>query len=63
MVDAIVTNFHLPESTLIMMMASFAGREHILAAYEEAVRQKYRFFLLEMPCFCAKRFKWLSIMS
>ena len=44
MVDAIVTNFHLPESTLIMMMASFAGREHILAAYEEAVRQKYRFF-------------------
>lgn len=43
-VDAIVTNFHLPESTLIMMMASFAGREHILAAYEEAVRQKYRFF-------------------
>ena len=44
MVDAIVTNFHLPESTLIMMMASFAGREHILAAYEEAVKQKYRFF-------------------
>lgn len=43
-VDAIVTNFHLPESTLIMMMASFAGREHILAAYEEAVREKYRFF-------------------
>ena len=43
-VDAIVTNFHLPESTLIMMMASFAGREHILSAYEEAVRQKYRFF-------------------
>ncbi len=43
-VDAIVTNFHLPESTLIMMMASFAGRKHILAAYEEAVREKYRFF-------------------
>jgi len=40
----LLTNFHLPESTLIMMMASFAGREHILAAYEEAVRQKYRFF-------------------
>ena len=38
------SHFHLPESTLIMMMASFAGREHILAAYEEAVRQKYRFF-------------------
>ena len=44
MVDAIVTNFHLPESTLVMMMASFTGREHILAAYEEAVKQKYRFF-------------------
>lgn len=43
-VDAIVTNFHLPESTLIMMMASFAGREHVLAAYEEAVKEKYRFF-------------------
>lgn len=43
-VDAIVTNFHLPESTLIMMMASFAGKEHILTAYAEAVRQKYRFF-------------------
>lgn len=38
-VDAIVTNFHLPESTLIMMMASFAGRENILRAYEEAVRE------------------------
>ena len=44
MVDAIVTNFRLPESTLVMMMASFAGRAHILAAYEEAVKQKYRFF-------------------
>ena len=43
-VDAIVTNFHLPETTLIMMMASFAGREHIVATYEEAVREKYRFF-------------------
>lgn len=43
-VDAIVTNFHLPKSTLIMMMASFAGREHILNAYKEAVKEKYRFF-------------------
>jgi S-adenosylmethionine:tRNA ribosyltransferase-isomerase len=43
-VDAIVTNFHLPESTLIMMMASFAGTDHILNAYKEAVKQKYRFF-------------------
>ena len=43
-VDAIVTNFHLPESTLIMMMAAFAGTNHILSAYKEAVKQKYRFF-------------------
>ncbi len=43
-VDAIVTNFHLPESTLIMMMAAFAGTKHILSAYKEAVNQKYRFF-------------------
>lgn len=43
-VDAIVTNFHLPESTLIMMMAAFAGINHILSAYKEAVNQKYRFF-------------------
>lgn len=43
-VDAMETNFHLPESTLIMMISAFAGREHVLAAYEEAVRQKYRFF-------------------
>ena len=42
--DALVTNFHLPESTLIMLVSALAGREHILAAYEEAVRQKYRFF-------------------
>ena len=43
-VDAMVTNFHLPESTLIMMISAFSGREHVLAAYEEAVRRKYRFF-------------------
>lgn len=40
----LVTNFHLPESTLIMLVSAFAGREHVLAAYEEAVREKYRFF-------------------
>lgn len=43
-VDALVTNFHLPESTLIMLVSALAGREHILKAYEEAVRQRYRFF-------------------
>jgi S-adenosylmethionine:tRNA ribosyltransferase-isomerase len=42
--DALVTNFHLPESTLIMLVSALAGREHILAAYEEAVKEKYRFF-------------------
>ena len=40
----LVTNFHLPESTLIMLVSAFAGREHVLAAYNEAVREKYRFF-------------------
>lgn len=43
-VDAIVTNFHLPKSTLIMLISAFAGREYVLSAYEEAVREKYRFF-------------------
>ena len=43
-VDALITNFHLPESTLIMLVSAMAGREHILAAYEEAVRQGYHFF-------------------
>lgn len=44
MMDALITNFHLPESTLIMLVSAFAGREHVLAAYEEAVRERYRFF-------------------
>ncbi len=43
-VDALVTNFHLPQSTLIMLVSALAGREHVLAAYEEAVRERYRFF-------------------
>ena len=43
-VDALVTNFHLPESTLIMLVSALAGREHVLAAYREAVEQRYRFF-------------------
>ena len=42
--DGLVTNFHLPESTLIMLVSAFAGREHILSAYAEAVRERYRFF-------------------
>lgn len=42
--DGLITNFHLPESTLVMLVSAFAGRENVLAAYEEAVREKYRFF-------------------
>lgn len=42
--DCLITNFHLPESTLIMLVSALAGREHVLAAYEEAVRDRYRFF-------------------
>ena len=43
-VDAVVTNFHLPRSTLIMLVSAFAGRENILNAYREAIRWKYRFY-------------------
>lgn len=42
--DCLITNFHLPESTLIMLVSALAGREHILSAYQEAVRERYRFF-------------------
>ena len=42
--DCLLTNFHLPESTLIMLVSALAGREQVLAAYEEAVRERYRFF-------------------
>lgn len=42
--DGLITNFHLPESTLIMLVSALAGRERVLAAYEEAVRERYRFF-------------------
>ena len=42
--DELITNFHLPESTLVMLVSALAGREHVLAAYEEAVKERYRFF-------------------
>ena len=42
--DALITNFHLPESTLVMLVSAFAGREYVMRAYEEAVKQRYRFF-------------------
>lgn len=43
-IDGLITNFHLPQSTLLMLVSALAGREHVLAAYEEAVRERYRFF-------------------
>lgn len=43
-IDGLITNFHLPESTLIMLVSAFAGREHVLNAYKEAIKEKYRFY-------------------
>ncbi len=43
-IDCLITNFHLPESTLLMLVSALAGKDHVLAAYEEAVKEKYRFF-------------------
>ena len=42
--DSLITNFHLPESTLVMLVSAFAGRENVLNAYQEAVKARYRFF-------------------
>ncbi len=42
--DCLITNFHLPESTLVMLVSALAGRDHVLAAYDEAIRERYRFF-------------------
>ena len=43
-IDCLITNFHLPQSTLVMLVSALAGREHILSAYKKAVEEKYRFF-------------------
>jgi S-adenosylmethionine:tRNA ribosyltransferase-isomerase len=43
-IDALITNFHLPESTLVMLVSALAGREHVLSAYEKAIEERYRFF-------------------
>ena len=43
-IDALITNFHLPESTLLMLVSALAGKEHIMHAYEVAVKERYRFF-------------------
>ena len=50
-VDALVTNFHLPESTLIMLISAFMGRENALKMYETAVKERYRFFSFGDACF------------
>ena len=55
--DGLITNFHLPESTLIMLVSAFAGREHVLKAYEEAVRERYRFFSFGDAMFIADNTK------
>ena len=44
LVDALLTNFHLPESTLLMLVCAFAGRNFVLGAYQEAIRERYRFY-------------------
>ena len=51
--DALITNFHLPESTLLMLVSALAGREHVLQAYEEAIRERYRFFSFGDACMIA----------
>ena len=43
-IDGLITNFHLPKSTLIMLVSAFAGKEFVLKAYQEAIKEKYRFF-------------------
>ena len=43
-IDGLITNFHLPQSTLLMLVSSLAGKDYILKAYKEAVKEKYRFF-------------------
>ncbi|WP_026662952.1 tRNA preQ1(34) S-adenosylmethionine ribosyltransferase-isomerase QueA [Butyrivibrio proteoclasticus] len=50
LMDGLITNFHLPESTLVMLVSAFAGREHVLNAYETAIKEKYRFFSFGDAC-------------
>ena len=54
-IDCLITNFHLPESTLVMLVSALAGREHVLHAYEVAVQEKYRFFSFGDAMFIQKR--------
>ncbi|CAA0365389.1 hypothetical protein ALT785_800002 [Alteromonas infernus] len=49
-VDAMFTNFHLPESTLMMLISAFAGKENVMNAYQEAIAKEYRFLAMAMLC-------------
>ena len=53
-IDGLITNFHLPESTLLMLVSALAGKEHIMNAYEEAIRERYRFFSFGDAMFITK---------
>ncbi len=55
--DCLITNFHLPESTLVMLVSALAGREHVLNAYKEAVENRYRFFSFGDACFFTDELK------
>ncbi|MDE6203588.1 MAG: S-adenosylmethionine:tRNA ribosyltransferase-isomerase, partial [Lachnospiraceae bacterium] len=55
--DCLITNFHLPESTLVMLVSALAGRENVLNAYREAVEEKYRFFSFGDACFFTDSFR------
>ena len=59
--DCLITNFHLPESTLVMLVSALAGREHVLAAYQEAIKEKYRFFSFGDACFFTDDFTKKSV--
>ena len=55
LIDCLITNFHLPESTLVMLVSALAGREHVLKAYEEAIKERYRFFSFGDAMFIASK--------
>lgn len=54
-VDAMITNFHMPESTLLMLVCAFAGKDHVLAAYRHAIEQGYRFYSYGDAMFITKK--------
>ncbi|MGX8715693.1 MAG: S-adenosylmethionine:tRNA ribosyltransferase-isomerase, partial [Lachnospiraceae bacterium] len=51
--DGLITNFHLPKSTLVMLVSAFAGKEHVLNAYKKAIEERYRFFSFGDACYIA----------